>query len=70
MFGITNRSIFVLLNDNVMTQQQIVNVCVPLLQREFDMRETLQVFNRNQPMYWSWGVSKKINISDKGLFSY
>ncbi len=56
-----------LLNDNIMNNREILNVFGPLLQREFDLRETLQVFNRNQPMYWSWGVSKKINISDKGL---
>jgi len=50
-----------------MTQQEIVNKCFPLLEREFNLGETIQVFNRNQPKYWSWGVSKKINIDDKGL---
>ena len=50
-----------------MTHQELVNICIPLLERKFDLRETLQVFNRNQPMYWSWGVSKKLNIDDKGL---
>jgi len=50
-----------------MTQQEIVNKCFPLLEREFNLGETIQVFNRNQPMYWSWGVSKKLNIADKGL---
>ena len=67
MVGITLYPIFVFINDNHMTQQELVNVCYPLLEREFDLRETLQVFNRNQPMYWSWGVSKKINIDNKGL---
>ena len=67
MVGITLYPIFVFINDNNMTQQELVNVCYPLLEREFDLRETLQVFNRNQPMYWSWGVSKKINIDNKGL---
>ena len=46
---------------------EIVEICKPLLQREFSLAETLQVFNRNQPMYWSWGVSKKFNLNDKGL---
>ncbi len=67
MFGITYYPIFVVLNDNIMNNREILNVFGPLLQREFDLRETLQVFNRNQPMYWSWGVSKKINLSNKGL---
>jgi hypothetical protein len=49
-----------------MTQQELFDKCQPLLQREFSIGEVNQVLNRNQPMYWSWGVSKRINLFDKG----
>jgi hypothetical protein len=41
----------------------------PLLQREFDPNETLKVltYGENRMKYWCWGVSKKVNIENKGL---
>jgi hypothetical protein len=41
----------------------------PLLQREFDPNETLKVitYGVNQIKFWTWGVSKKVNIENKGL---
>lgn len=50
-----------------MTHQELVNICIPLLEREFNLRETLQVISINQRTYGSWCVSKKLNIDDKGL---
>ena len=39
----------------------------PLLKREFNVRETLQVLTRNKSIYWSWGAHKMTNIENKGL---
>lgn len=41
----------------------------PLLQREFDPNETLKVltYGANRIKFWCWGVSKKINVENKGL---
>lgn len=41
----------------------------PLLQREFDPNETLQLLNygANRVKYWCWGVSQKVNIKNKAL---
>jgi hypothetical protein len=50
-----------------MTNKTITEVCFPLLEREFDLKETMQVLTYNQSIYWSWGVSKRLNINDKGL---
>jgi hypothetical protein len=38
-----------------------------LLEREFDTMETMQVLSYNKSIYWSWGVSKRTNLNDKGL---
>jgi hypothetical protein len=39
-----------------------------LLQREFDVNETVTLLSQyNKPIFMSWGVSKLINISSKGL---
>ena len=38
-----------------------------LYQREFDTSETVKVLTHNKTIYWSWGVSKRLNINDKGL---
>jgi hypothetical protein len=29
--------------------------------------ETMQVLSYNKSIYWSWGVSKRTNLNDKGL---
>ena len=50
-----------------MTNKTIIEVCFPLLEREFSLTETMQVLSYNKSVYWSWGVSKKINLNDKGL---
>jgi hypothetical protein len=42
-------------------------VITPLLEREFSLGETMGVLTHNSSIYWSWGVSKKINFADKGL---
>jgi len=44
--------------------QQVVQ---SLLEREFNTKETMQVLSCNQPVFLSWGVSKILNIQDKGL---
>lgn len=50
-----------------MTNQKIFEVCFPLLEREFDLKETMSVLTYNKVTYWSWGVSKRQNLNDKGL---
>ena len=50
-----------------MTNQTIIEVCFPLLEREFNLNETIKVLSYNPSIFWSWGVSKRINLNDKGL---
>jgi hypothetical protein len=50
-----------------MTNKKIFEVCVPLLEREFNLTETMSVLTHNQNIYWSWGVNQKMNIDNKGL---
>lgn len=50
-----------------MTNQTIIEVCFPLLEREFNPSETMQVLTHNKGIFWSWGVSKRINLNNKGL---
>lgn len=38
-----------------------------LLQREFEVAETVQVIQHNKPVYWSWGVERLLNYKNKGL---
>jgi len=50
-----------------MTNQKITEICFPLLEREFDLTETMSVLTINPSIFWSWGVSKKLNLKNKGL---
>jgi hypothetical protein len=50
-----------------MTNQKITEVCFPLMEREFDINETMKVLTYDSSIFWSWGVSKRLNINDKGL---
>lgn len=34
---------------------------------EFNPDETMQVLTHDRVIYWSWGVSQKINFANKGL---
>jgi hypothetical protein len=44
-----------------------LEILKPLCQREFDPNETLRVLRHNQTIYWSWGVTKLVNVDNKGL---
>jgi hypothetical protein len=50
-----------------MTLRELFLICSPLLKRDFDPLEIMKVLTYNRTIYWSWGVSKKINLDDKGL---
>jgi len=50
-----------------MTNKTIFEVCFPLLEREFNLNETMEVLTYNKSIYWSWRVSKRQNLNDKGL---
>lgn len=50
-----------------MTNKTITEVCFPLMEREFNVNETMEVLTHNSSIFWSWGVSKRLNINDKGL---
>ena len=50
-----------------MTNETIFKVCFPLLEREFNLNETISVLTHNPSIFWSWGVSKRQNLNDKGL---
>jgi hypothetical protein len=44
-----------------------LKILKPLCKREFNTEETLQVLMSDRPIYWSWGVSKLLNVNNKGL---
>ena len=50
-----------------MKLSKFVETITFLFKREFDSTETMQWLTANQTMFWSWGVSKKINVQNKGL---
>ena len=38
-----------------------------LIQRDFNVAETVQLLQLNQPVYFSWGVERLLNYQNKGL---
>jgi len=48
---------------------KIITTIQPLLQDklEFNPSETMKWLTYNQPIFWSFGVSKTINVNNKGL---
>jgi hypothetical protein len=38
-----------------------------LVQREFNVDETVQLLKLNQTVFWSWGVERLLNYQNKGL---
>jgi hypothetical protein len=50
-----------------MANIMINSVYETLVQREFNLRETLKVIQHNKQQYWSWGVEKLVNYYDKAL---
>lgn len=50
-----------------MTHKAIFEVCFPLLEREFNLNETMKVLSYNPSVFWSWDVTKRQNLNDKGL---
>ena len=50
-----------------MTHESLHNFVHQKGEREFNPKETLQVLTLNRMTYWSWGVSKLINMFNKGL---
>jgi hypothetical protein len=45
----------------------IVQIAITQVERKFNVNETLLLISHNKPIYWSWGVEKRINIRDGGL---
>jgi hypothetical protein len=37
---------------------KVWSVMEPMLQREFEVRETLRILTHNIPVWWSWGVNR------------
>jgi hypothetical protein len=56
-----------LYKQNQTTMSVTLEILKPLCEREFDPNETLQVLRHNPTIYWSWGVSKLVNVDNKGL---
>jgi hypothetical protein len=50
-----------------MTHAELFNLGLTKGEREFDLKETLSVLQYNRSIFWSWGVSKMINLKNKGL---
>jgi hypothetical protein len=49
---------------NKITINQTVS---PLVEREFNLKETIMILRNNDSIFWSWGVSRMINFMNKGL---
>ena len=45
-----------------MNQRELFEIIATKVQREFNPNETMQWLTMNKPMYWSWGVEKKLNV--------
>lgn len=50
-----------------MTHNELFNMLIVKRERNFDLNETLLVLRSNQSIYLSWGVSKLVNLQNKGL---
>jgi hypothetical protein len=50
-----------------MTQAELFEFVESKCQLAFDTAETMKLLQLNQPMYWSWGVEKKMNYANKAL---
>lgn len=46
---------------------ELRNVIKSKLKMEFNPSETLLLLAQNRHKFWSWGVSNKVNIENKGL---
>lgn len=44
-----------------------IKIIEPLLKMEFNLSETMRVLTNNKPIYFSWGVSSRVNFHNKGL---
>ena len=45
----------------------MIDTIQELLQREFDLNETLMVLKSPINIYWTWGVEKMYNVKNQGL---
>lgn len=50
-----------------MTHQEIFNLGFTKAEREFNTTDTLRLLMVDQRIYFSWGVSKRVNLNNKGL---
>ena len=50
-----------------MTHSELHDFVTKKGEREFDPRQTLEVLTHSRMTYWSWGVSKLLNMFNKGL---
>ena len=52
---------------NIMSKTIFINSLDSVLEREIDPRETLSQVSHNSRLYWCWGVSRVVNLHNKGL---
>jgi hypothetical protein len=50
-----------------MKHSEIFSMCIKMGERNFNTQETLMVLRHNRNIFWSWGVSKMVNLQNKGL---
>ena len=50
-----------------MKHEQIFQMSISKGQRSFEPSETMRVLTRNQNIYFSWGVSKRVNLNGVGF---
>lgn len=48
-------------------KEKLKELTSTLGEREFNPIQTMKVLSHNIGVYWSWGVSEKINFGNKGL---
>ena len=54
-------------NTITMTQQELFSSVSGKFEREFNVSDTMKVLTHDMMTYFSWGVSKKYNVGNKGL---
>ena len=45
----------------------VLKVIESLIKRDFNPKETMQILTNNQPIWWSWGATKRVNFNNKAL---
>lgn len=50
-----------------MTHSEIFSKCLDKVERDFNPQDTLRILQHNKIIFYTWGVSKMMNLQNKGL---